>query len=123
MVEPEWPPGRPMFFLIDENHQVYEVDYREFNDNYMKNEYRHLEWTGNDDIYVSTIFTGVNNNFLGDGRPPILFETMVFGGEYDKAQWRWSTYEQAIIGHKAIAQAIFASKGVSHITGAGEKDA
>ena len=44
-------------------------------------------------IRVSTVFLGIDHRF-GTG-PPILFETMVFGGSSDGMQWRYSTWEKA----------------------------
>jgi len=38
---------------------------------------------------VSTVFLGLDHNFMGDG-PPILWETMVFGGHMDSEQDRCS---------------------------------
>ncbi len=53
---------------------------------------------------VSTVFLGLNHNW-GDG-PPLLFETMIFGGEHDKYQDRCSTWEEAEQMHaKAVALA------------------
>jgi len=55
----------------------------------------------NEEIKVSTVFLGLNHNF-GDG-PDLWFETMIFGGINDGWQDRYSTREQALIGHqKAI---------------------
>ena len=50
------------------------------------------------DVVVSTVFLGLNHNYGAD--PPILFETMIFGGEHDEDQWRYETWNQAIEGHK-----------------------
>jgi hypothetical protein len=46
-----------------------------------------------DTMKVSTVFLGLDYSF-GDG-PPILFETMVFGGRLDGRSRRCSTYAQA----------------------------
>jgi hypothetical protein len=43
---------------------------------------------------VSTVFLCLDHNFWGEG-PPLLFETMVFGGPLDGEQDRCSTWEQA----------------------------
>ena len=51
-----------------------------------------------DDLCVSTVFLGINHNW-GEG-PPILFETMIFGGEHDEDRWRYATWDEAIVGHK-----------------------
>lgn len=48
-------------------------------------------------VRVSTIFLGLDHNH-GEG-PPILFETMVFGGEHDHEQQRYHTWDEAIKGH------------------------
>ena len=45
-------------------------------------------------VRVSTVFLGLDHQFGGEG-PPLLFETMVFGGEHDGYQERCSTWEQA----------------------------
>jgi hypothetical protein len=42
---------------------------------------------------------GIDHNFTDQG-PPLIFETMVFGGEYDGYQWRWATLEGAEAGHE-----------------------
>jgi hypothetical protein len=50
------------------------------------------------DTVVSTVFLGINHQF-GNG-PPLLFETMIFGGQHDGYQQRCSTLEQAKQQHK-----------------------
>ena len=57
-----------------------------------------------DDVYVSTVFLGSNHQW-GDG-PPLLFETMVFGGRWDQSQWRWPTREAALAAHDRIVAAV-----------------
>ena len=60
---------------------------------------RRVEFTQiNGDIGVSTVFLGLDHQW-GNG-PPLLFETMVFGGELDGEQERYSTWEEAIEGHE-----------------------
>ncbi len=49
------------------------------------------------DITVSTVFLGLYYSF-GQGEP-LLFETMIFGGEHDDYQERYSTWEEAEAGH------------------------
>lgn len=54
------------------------------------------------DVNVSTVFLGLDHSF-GDG-PPLLWETMIFGGEHDQYQERYSTKAEALAGHaKALA--------------------
>jgi len=48
-------------------------------------------------VCVSTVFLGLDHNLGRD--VPLLFETMVFGGEHDQYQERYSTYLAALAGH------------------------
>ena len=49
---------------------------------------------------VSTVFLGIDLRYFSEG-PPILFETMIFGGpkEIDESQWRYSSFDDAMVGH------------------------
>ncbi len=64
------------------------------------------------EMIVSTVFLGLDHNF-GDG-PPLLWETMVFGGELDREMNRCSgSREQAEAMHRDMierAQAVEALK-------------
>jgi len=53
-------------------------------------------------VTVSTVFLGLDHRFRGDVGPPLLFETMIFGGPHDEYQERCSTWEEAEEQH-AIA--------------------
>ncbi len=57
-----------------------------------------------DEQAVSTVFLALDHNF-GDG-PPLLFETMVFGGKYDQWMDRYHTYEEALAGHNRVIDRI-----------------
>lgn len=46
---------------------------------------------------VSTVFLTLDHNF-GDG-PPVLFETLVFGGPLDQEMRRYCTWDEAVSGH------------------------
>lgn len=58
-------------------------------------------------ISVSTVFLGLDHNFLGRG-DPLLFETMVFGGPLNLEQERYSTWEDAERGHAAMVARVMA---------------
>lgn len=45
------------------------------------------------------IFLWADHNYFPGGKP-ILFETMVFGGERDQDQRRYTTYKAAMKGHQ-----------------------
>lgn len=67
---------------------------------------------------VSTVFLGLDHNYMDDGEP-ILFESMVFdhgqsksifGRTYfpslDEYTRRWQTWDEAEAGHRAIVEKI-----------------
>lgn len=60
---------------------------------------RHVAQDTVEGVRISTVFLGLNHQF-GHSEIPILFETMVFGGAYDQEQERYSTWEQAEVGHR-----------------------
>lgn len=51
-------------------------------------------------IIVSTVFLGVAFDYRGSD--PLLFETMIFGGEFDQRCTRYTTWEEAENGHLEI---------------------
>ena len=57
-------------------------------------------WFG--EIQVSTVFLGIDHST--GGSLPILFETMIFGGEWDGYQERFETWEEAVKGHWVACQ-------------------
>lgn len=68
---------------------------------------RRVAKTKINNVLVSTVFLGVDHSF-GDG-PPLLFETMVLGGPLDGEQDRYSTWDQAEAGHKAMVERVNAA--------------
>jgi len=57
---------------------------------------------------VSTVFLGLDHAF--DGGIPILFETMIFGGEHNEYQERYATRAGAIDGHNRVVAALKAGR-------------
>ena len=53
---------------------------------------------------VSTVFLAIDHSF-GEG-PPILFETMVFGGPLSYEQNRCTTWEEAEVMHAAMCEQV-----------------
>lgn len=51
-------------------------------------------------ITVSTVLLGIDHGI--GGKEPIIFETMIFGGDNDgEQQWRYATLQEAKAGHVA----------------------
>ena len=59
------------------------------------------------DIRISTVFLTLDHQH-GDG-PPVLFETMIFGGEHDQDCWRYVTWDEAEKGHAEAVALVRAS--------------
>lgn len=53
---------------------------------------------------VSTVFLGLDHQF-GNG-PPLLFETMIFGGPHDGYQERCSTWDEAEAQHEVAMKLV-----------------
>jgi len=60
------------------------------------------------DVQISTVFLGIDHSW--DNGPPVLFETMVFGGNHDQYQERCSTWKQAEDMHERACALV---RGVS----------
>ena len=69
------------------------------------------------DVTVSTVFLGLDHNF-GESGPPVLWETMVFGGtgELEDYQERYSSRADALDGHR---RAVALVQSLAHARGAG----
>ena len=61
------------------------------------------------DSRVSTVWLGLNHEFR-PGRPPLIFETMIFGGEYGDYCERYATEAGAVAGHAAVVAALVAGQ-------------
>ena len=57
------------------------------------------------DVEVSTVFLGIDHSFSGS-KEPLLFETMVFGGDLDQEMNRCSTWKQAEKMHEAMCNRV-----------------
>lgn len=59
-------------------------------------------------VIVSTVFLGIDHDFSLTGIP-VLWETMILGGEHDGYQERYTTRKDAMEGHE---RAVMFAKGV-----------
>lgn len=57
------------------------------------------------DILVSTVFLGLDHSWTPGGKP-VLWETMIFGGEHDQYQERYTSHEDALEGHKKALELV-----------------
>lgn len=66
---------------------------------------RRVDKTTYGDVEVSTVFLGLDHRFVDEGEP-ILFETMIFGGELDEETDRCCTYAEAETMHKQMCEKV-----------------
>lgn len=92
-----------MYYILDENRAVVVTEDVELWGRFFGNldNRRVAETKLTDDIGISTVFLGLDYDFSRTG-PPLVFETMVFGGGLDSTIKRYTTYEQAEAGHEAM---------------------
>lgn len=90
-----------MFYRLDENKKVVQCKtLREWSD-WFSSADRHVANTDLGKVHISTVFLGIAAVDTGDA---LMFETMIFGGPADNAQWRHKTWEEAEQFHKELAE-------------------
>ena len=95
---------KPLYYILDENHNVVvEPDVHKWAKQFEDIGARIVKKTNLADCQVSTVFLAIDHSFLDD-QQPVLFETMVFGGEYDGEQFRYHTWDEAVEGHKKTVE-------------------
>jgi hypothetical protein len=96
------------YILDDENNPVPSTitDYVKWEEDNLEKRIVKQEYIG--DIRVSTVFLGLDHAWIGE--TPILWETMIFGGEYDQYQVRYTSYDAALQGHEIALSLIKTNK-------------
>ena len=61
-----------------------------------------------DTVHVSTVWLGMNHQWMPDGRP-LIFETLVQGGSLSQEMDRYATEAEALTGHAAMCERVQAS--------------
>jgi hypothetical protein len=80
------------------------IEWARWMDKHDRNIARDIIKTDVGQIMVSTVFLGMDHSFA-EG-PPILFETMIFGGKHDQYQERCSTLDEAKIMHEEAVKLV-----------------
>ena len=86
-------------YILDADNHVVEVDMITWAKSFFEDfEHRVVGCTKiTSKCTVSTVFLGIDHR-----HPPILFETMIFGGPLDGESSRYSSYDDAETGHRAF---------------------
>ena len=91
------------YYILDAEHQAVKVDLHTWAAWFENDTNRRVASTEiNSEVWVSTVFLGLDHCF--GGGPPVLFETMIFGGDRDSEMHRYSTWDDAITNHEMIVK-------------------
>lgn len=94
------------FYILDDQGIPQPTDdMHKFGEMFEDSKIRRVDYTEIGDIRISTVFLGIDHNYTEQG-PPILFETMIFGGEHDQYQERYCTKEEAVTGHTTAVEMV-----------------
>lgn len=98
-----------LWYLLDEDKQPYSVPI----ELYLKlHEDMSMKQTAIDlvdDVRISTVFLGMDHGWNINNNPnykPILWETMIFGGEHSDYQERYTSHKDALEGHKKALELV-----------------
>ncbi len=94
---------RKMHYILTNDREVVAVSAKEWG-RWFDTTDRHVADLRDEDIRISTTFIGLDHS-SGDG-PPLVFETLVFGGPLDGEEEHCSTWQQAIEMHHQMAQRV-----------------
>lgn len=102
------------YYFLDENKKPYKVGLKEFIDLYSTEDFikkiktTKIDWIG--DVRISTVFLCIDHRFsIEEDAKPILWETMIFGGEHDQYQRRYTSHEDALAGHQVALDLVKSS--------------
>lgn len=85
-------------YMLDKDHNVVPAGFSEWAQAFKSKDRVVARTRVYDGCEVSTVFLGLDHRFGGDG-PPIVFETLVFGGPFDQEMDRYCTWAEAEAGH------------------------
>lgn len=101
------------WYLLDDNNIPYEetdlIKVNNFFESPKRITKQEYPIPNNETVSVSTVFLALDHNISFNNEKdklPILWETMVFGGEFDGYQKRYTSHKDALKGHKLIVSKI-----------------
>ena len=97
-----------MYYLLDKDKKPYQVSAKESLKVYDDPEMKITKQDRiNDHVRVSTVFLSMDHSYSFDDEgnrienpTPVLWETMIFGGEHSGYQERYTSHDDALAGHK-----------------------
>ena len=88
------------WYNLNEDGSISKTSLDNERDGYWRSQFNQKTDVG--DAKVSTVFLGLDHSHTGP--PPILFETLIFGGQHDGLMWRYCTRKSAEKGHAKVVQ-------------------
>jgi len=90
---------RPLYYRLDKNHVPVPVK------GAIEMQWERVAFTKFLGVEVSTVFLALDH--AHDGGKPVLFETMIFGGPLNEEQYRYCTWDEAVVGHREAVRQVF----------------
>jgi hypothetical protein len=87
-----------MYYTLDNQHNPIPAEMTDFKEFFSDIDRYRVDRTVIGNVEISTVFLGIDHGFSDDG-PPVLFETMIFGGRLDGYQGRSCTWDKAVAMH------------------------
>lgn len=99
-----------MWYKLDENNNPVKANSSKDYFNWVtENEVKRIVMRQDvDGITISTVFLGLDHSWIGG--PPVLWETMIFGGEHDQYQERYYSFDDALDGHFKALELVIKQK-------------
>lgn len=103
-----------MFYILDEDNQPIKVENASDWANGFEEERKRVALDEINGVSISTVFLGLDHSHGAE--KPILWETMCFSHnlDYDQYQERYSSYEEAVEGHKKCVEAVKANQPLQY---------
>lgn len=103
-----------MHYLLDKNKEPYKVSIEEYLEKLLEIDkhvaYDVVEDEKGNEVRISTVFLAMDHGWgvRSNNRnyKPVLWETMIFGGEHNDYQKRYSSHKSALIGHNKALQLV-----------------
>jgi hypothetical protein len=93
------------YILSSEGKPIFEPDPIKFAIWYDdKNNRRVAKTIVSNGVEVSTVFLAIDHSW--NTGPPVLWETLVFGGQFDGHMDRYTSHEEALEGHEKIVKMV-----------------
>lgn len=104
-------------YILGSNNEVVPVPFDKWIEWEKKNPDRRIisrnrVFIGDEEILVSTVFLGLDHS--RNGGPPLVFETMVFGGINSDWQDRYTNYRDACEGHLKVLEAVINNEELTY---------